>query len=271
MDNLLEFGLVNNIFTTENVMSLIYGRMRYSYHTVAETQKKECFSEWYDYPSCINSWGLIPLEQRQELVTLIVKTIKESYTDYDCFHLRILSLLHYLLDDEENQVECIVDFPWGKNTTIERKYYAFFTAEQERLAVFEMFLWYQAGVNKTKEERRLLKQVWQKHLGCDNIRSQKRLVELAKQRVNELEREYQNATRKVKYNDALIRKRYHEERQNIKKKHLSKAKKEALLQEVEAKDNNAHLRFWHGQGQQMKCMQSLNFLNGFLDFAKMQK
>ena len=123
--NLIQFGLEHKVFTCESVMCLLYGRVGYSYHEVTATKQSEEFCKWDVFPRIANSWNIIPIELRKEVIAQIVQTIKKDYSDYDCFHIRILCLLHDLLDDEENKIECNYNYPWGCSTTTERKYSAF--------------------------------------------------------------------------------------------------------------------------------------------------
>ena len=266
--DLIMFGIANHVFAPDQIVNLLYGSLRYSRHKAVKTEQEEGFCEWNAYPRSLENWNFIPIEKRREILTLLMKTIKDDcFSRFDCFHTRILCLLHYLLDDEDNVVECTVNRPWGQDTVNERKYSAFFSMNQERVATSEMFLWYKIGLRKTEEERRLLKLVWKKFLGCDDIRSPKRLKYLVEREIDDLKVGYKIATHQVKYNDALI-KRYNTERKAIKKRHFAKAKKETLLHQLEVKDSNAHRRFWQGQGRQSRCMLALNFLNGYLDFCK---
>ena len=269
MDDILKFGLANDVFAPEDVMDLLYGSLRYDVHKDVKTNQEEEFCEWYGANRrSFENWGRIPLEQRREIVTLILEKGKNSYyRGYHYFHDRILCLLHYLLNDDENKVECIAQYPWGQNTEYKHKFYVLLSVEQESIASFEMFLWYKAGLKKTPEERKLLRQVWKKFLGCDNIKSSKQLKELAEKEIIALEAKHRNLTRKVKYNDALID-RYFEEKKAIKKRRFSKAKREKLLQQLKAKDSAAHHRFWRGRNQLACCRIALNFLNGYLDFLK---
>jgi hypothetical protein len=269
MEDLLKFGLVNRAFTAEQVMDLLYGELKYSSHTAVKTNQRETFCEWLVHPRSYNDWRIIPVEQRKEIIALIMETIKNDYNDFDCFHIRILCLLHFLLDDEENEVECFADYPRGASTSTKRKYYAFLSPTQERIAPFEMFLWFQAGLKKTQEERRLFRMLRKKFLGCDNVRSRKLLKELAEKKIAEFEAKYKSATRNVRYNESLIKKRYCEEREAIKKGHFTKAKRELLLKQLQRKDSSARIRFWYWQGEQMQCVLVINFLNGYLDSLKL--
>ena len=261
-------GIVNHAFTPEQIVDLLYGPLKYHRSIAARTEQEVHFCEWNAYPKSMENWGFLPVEERREFLALLMKTIEDSCNSrFDCFHTRILCLLHYLLDDEENVIECIANYPWGQNTVNERKYSAFFSINQERVATLEMFLWFNAGLKRTEEEHRLLKLVWKKLFSYNNIKSQKKLKNLVEQKISSLEIDYKIATRQVKYNDTLI-KRYNNEKMAIKKRHLSQTQRETLLHQIEIKDNNAHCRFRHGQERQCQNMLALNFLNGYLDFIK---
>lgn len=270
--NVLKLGLENDVFSPEDVSNLLYGRLKYIQKTAVATRENVTCINWSAYPQGIYSWDVIPVEERKEIVALIIEKCKK-YTFYsNNLHIRILCLLHHVLRDKENGVECFFNFPGKPQSTItEYKYTAFLSNEQERLAPFEMFLWFYVGLRKNQEERRLLRLVWKKLLACDDVKSQKQRISLAEKKIEELEAEYQKVERQVKYNDGLIKKRYKDERKAIKKKHFSKAKRELLLQQVQEKDNAAHHRFWRAQGQGARCRLAINFLSGYLDFIKWSK
>lgn len=269
MEDLLKFCLTNGIFKPEYVMNLFYGSLCYRSRKTVATQDYEIFCSW-DI-NCISEkdWSYIPLEKRMEIITLTIKRSVERYVrNANCFHDRILCLMHELLNDDENRVECL-SYPMygGKLGTAKyRRYSTFIYPEMRQSAVTEMFLWWHMGVRKSNEERRLLKECWIKFLGFNRPLSQKTTSVVVAQTIEELESELTETRRIINVNEALIRKRYVREKKEIRKRHLTKPKKEFLLAQMEAKDNAARNRLIKAQNTQAKCLTALAFLKGYSDF-----
>ena len=269
MEDLLKYGLTNDIFEPKRVISLFYGNLRYFHKETVASQKTQHFYEWDAYPLSIKNWHDIPQSQRLEIVALTIKSSKNSfgYENLDYFHDRMLCLMHELLDDAENKIECYERYDGSIDTRTYPKYSAFIDPKICQALITEMFLWWYMGVRKTDEERRLLKQCWIKFLGFERKNSLKNTLSSVTQRIKELEFELNKATRIWCVNRALFNKRYVRERKEIKKRHLSQQKKEFLLAQIDKKDNAARHRFWQAQNKQSKCQTALDFLRGFQDYV----
>lgn len=268
MEDLLKYGLNNDIFEPKRVISLFYGNLRYFHKETVASQKTQHFYEWDAYPLSIKDWHDIPHAQRLEIVALTIKKASSTTcNDLSYFHDRMLCLMHELLDDAENKIECYERYDGSIDTRTYPKYSAFIDPKICQALITEMFLWWYMGVRKTDEERRLLKQCWIKFLGFERKNSLKNTLFWVTQKIKELDLELSKANRIRRANDALIKKRYIRERKEIKKRHLSRQKKEFLLTQIEQKDDVAHHRFWQAQSNQNRCNTALCFLRGFLDYV----
>ena len=270
MEDILKFGTSAGIFTPDNVMSLLYGSLQYSYHTVAKTQKSECFFEWNAVEGHGQYWNVIPLDCRKELISLVIKSIKRKncyYADFNCFHTRMECLLHDMLNDDENKVYCITS---DYHMISYHRYSArIYLTLQQQAAVAEMFLWWRLGVKKSNEEKRLLKMCWERFLGAIPSRLQKQAIRQINAKIERLEAESKRALQCIQVNKTLIDRNYPQERRDIKKHHYSVRKKDFLLQQVEEKDNAAHNRLWRAESVKDRCQTALDFLKGYLDYVSM--
>lgn len=246
MEDLLKFGLKNGIFKPEYVMNLFYGNLSYHSRKIVATNDFGTFCKWDAYCNAQKNWRDIPLKQRMEIIALTIKQcagMPDSNTR--CFHDRMLCLMHELLNDNENRVECVPD-----STSIEDpkatkygRYDVFIYPEMRQSAVTEMFLWWHMGVRKSDEERRLLKKCWVEFLGFDRPLSQKNTIGVVEQTIEEFESELTEVSRIMNVNNAPIRKR------NV----CEKKKIQRRLQE--------------SQRTQAKCLTALAFLKGYQDFV----
>lgn len=268
MEDLLTYGLKNDIFEPKHIMDLLYGELIYFSRKTVPFNEEETFYKWETWPLTVKDWRIIPFRQRMEVIALTIKSAQKSpYIDsnLNCFHDRMLCLMHELLNDDENKTECYDDK--GISTRIYYKYTACIHPKMQQALVTEMFLWWHLGIRKSDEERRLLKQCWVKFLGFERKKSLKHTLSAVALKVEELETELKKAQRIECANNALIYKRYVRERKEIKKRHLSKAKKEFLLAQVKEKDDKAYHRFWQAHSKKDRCQIALDFLKGFQDYV----
>lgn len=271
MEDLMKYGITEKIFSLERVMNFLYGRLECRRRRLVSTNCCETFYEWHDHMYGIDvyikyDWCNIPLEQRMEVISLLIKHCMKGdyFNDSKCFHLRIMCLLYRLLNDK-NRLECI-DKADGY-TMRYRRYDAIIDEKLQQNYVSEMFLWWYLGVRKSTEERQLLKKCWIKFLGCELPLSQKRAVEVVKQKISELETQLKMAERTIRLNNKLIDKKYADERKLLKKRHFSKLKKEFLLAQLEEKKDAAQLRLMKANSKKDEFQTALDFLRGFLDYV----